>query len=534
MIKIFSVYSKVFQLVPSKKEYLTKFFYFFCGSLLDLLSISLIPLIITKIINPENENLYFISKYFHNDLKYLILTLVGIFVFKLIIYLVIYYNFISYSYDIKNKILKKIFFNIFSSNENKKKDKYLNLVRTTESFVNNVLISSFYIAFEIIVILSITIYLLFWNLQTTIYLFGILSIFVFLYLLVLKKKMKLLGRTAIDENENILKFMNYATVGFREIILYKKVKDFINNVSFTLINLKKILIKYDIINLLPRLSFELILISLFAILFFSNQNMASSLILNSSVYLYAFVKISPSLIKIVNLTNAINYGEYATKIVKSEIKNRNINFKSSTENKDKQIFSILKTKNLSFKLNNKLTIKYPNLIISRFDKVLIYGKSGKGKSTLIDLLCGFKKPNSGKVFFKNKNKKLIKPQEIINYCPQDALILQENLNKNIDFEFDNKKISKAKKNLINFEFNKNLYTSKNIINSSAGEKKRVGVLRVVNTSNEIYIFDEPTSNLDAKNTEKFFRFIKKVKNQTIIVISHNLKYKNYFNKIIKI
>ena len=106
--------------------------------------------------------------------------------------------------------------------------------------------------------------------------------------------------------------------------------------------------------------------------------MASSLILNSSVYLYAFVKISPSLIKIVNLTNAINYGEYATKIVKSEIKNRNINFKSSTENKDKQIFSILKTKNLSFKLNNKLTIKYPNLIISRFDKVLIYGKSGKG------------------------------------------------------------------------------------------------------------------------------------------------------------
>ena len=306
---------------------MTKFFYFFCGSLLDLLSISLIPLIITKIINPENENLYFISKYFHNDLKYLILTLVGIFVFKLIIYLVIYYNFISYSYDIKNKILKKIFFNIFSSNENKKKDKYLNLVRTTESFVNNVLISSFYIAFEIIVILSITIYLLFWNLQTTIYLFGILSIFVFLYLLVLKKKMKLLGRTAIDENENILKFMNYATVGFREIILYKKVKDFINNVSFTLINLKKILIKYDIINLLPRLSFELILISLFAILFFSNQNMASSLILNSSVYLYAFVKISPSLIKIVNLTNDINYGEYATKIVKSEIKNRNINFK---------------------------------------------------------------------------------------------------------------------------------------------------------------------------------------------------------------
>ena len=75
------------------------------------------------------------------------------------------------------------------------------------------------------------------------------------------------------------------------------------------------------------------------------------------------------------------------------------------------------------------------MIINRFDKVLIYGKSGKGKSTLIDLLCGFKKPNSGKVFFQNRNNKLIKPQEIINYCPQDALILQENLSKNIGLKY---------------------------------------------------------------------------------------------------
>ena len=91
----------------------------------------------------------------------------------------------------KNKILKKYFL-IFFLLTKTKKDKYLNLVRTTESFVNNVLISSFYIAFEIIVILSITIYLLFWNLQTTIYLLEYFLFFVFLYLLVLKKKMKLL------------------------------------------------------------------------------------------------------------------------------------------------------------------------------------------------------------------------------------------------------------------------------------------------------------------------------------------------------
>lgn len=345
--------------------------------------------------------------------------------------------------------------------------------------------------------------------------------------------MKILGKFAISENENILKFMNYATEGFREIILYKKLNDFISNVSSTLSNLKSILIKFDIITLLPRISFELIVISLFAILFFTNTDMASSLILNSSVYLYAFVKISPSLIKIVNLTNAINYGEYATKIIREELRKKIIkNFSFKLNNRDE--FKKLNIKNLSYRLNNNILIKYPNIDIYRNDKVLIYGKSGKGKSTLLDLICGFKTANSGKVNFYNQKNKIIKPESIINYCPQDILILNDNLIKNVSFEFGRSKKIKRDKDEMNFNFNKNLSRSKSVINASAGEKKRIGVLRALYQKNEIYIFDEPTSNLDTINTEKFFNHIKKFKNKTFIVITHNLKYKGIFNKIIKI
>ena len=161
-MRILSVYNSIFQLVPSKIDYIKKFFYFIFGSSLDLLSISLIPLIVSKVINTESRSISFINKYFDYDLKYLIIFLLGVFTLKLLVYLIIYYNFISYSYDIKNSLLKKIFLNIFTGKEAKKKDKYLNLVRTTESFINNVLIS-FYIAFEIIVIMAITVYLLFWN-----------------------------------------------------------------------------------------------------------------------------------------------------------------------------------------------------------------------------------------------------------------------------------------------------------------------------------------------------------------------------------
>ena len=112
-MRILSVYNSIFQLVPSKIDYIKKFFYFIFGSSLDLLSISLIPLIVSKVINTESTSNSFINKYFDYDLKYLVIFLLGVFTLKLIVYLIIYYNFIGYSYDIKNSLLKKIFLNIF-------------------------------------------------------------------------------------------------------------------------------------------------------------------------------------------------------------------------------------------------------------------------------------------------------------------------------------------------------------------------------------------------------------------------------------
>ena len=92
-MRILSVYNSIFQLVPSKIDYIKKFFYFIFGSSLDLLSISLIPLIVSKVINTESTSNSFINKYFDYDLKYLVIFLLGVFTLKLIVYLIIYYNF---------------------------------------------------------------------------------------------------------------------------------------------------------------------------------------------------------------------------------------------------------------------------------------------------------------------------------------------------------------------------------------------------------------------------------------------------------
>ena len=54
----FKIYREILKLVPSKIEYLQKFIYFLFGSFLDLFTISLIPLLINKILNNDNENVF--------------------------------------------------------------------------------------------------------------------------------------------------------------------------------------------------------------------------------------------------------------------------------------------------------------------------------------------------------------------------------------------------------------------------------------------------------------------------------------------
>ena len=531
----FRAYADILNIVPSKKKYCLKFIFFLIGSLLDLLTISLIPILINKLLLNENNSVNFYNIIYFDKLnpEYALSFFILIFIIKIFIYILIYYDFINYSYSFKNLIIIKVFNNILHSKKSQKnsKDRYLNLIRVVETFINSVLIPSFNIAFEIIIISIIFIFLCFWNLKITILIFTTLTIISLLYLKFLQKVLKRLGWLGIKLNEEIVEYLNYAIIGFREIILNRKVKLFESTVLEKLLKLKRILVNYDLINIVPRLSFELIIIIIFCALFLTKNFSIKTFIIDSSVYFYAFLKIAPSLIKIINLSNAINFGQYSSKIIRGELNKKNDN---DYNNLKTNVFYKCIIKNLSVKTNENFQIKYPNFKIEYADKILITGQSGKGKSTLLDLICGFKKPNSGSIKFFNKKNMLIKPSNLINYCPQDILVLKDNLTNNLLLKFNKYHGKKLHFKDSVIKFAKNIYKSKNIINLSEGEKKRIGLIRVLNSNSQILIFDEPTSNLDKKNTRIFFNQLKNLKNKTVIIVTHNENYKNLFNKIIKI
>ena len=209
-----------------------------------------------------------------------------------------------------------------------------------------------------------------------------------------------------------------------------------------------------------------------------------------------------------------------------KLSNISLNYYS---NNNSNSFKIFDSFNLSLKKNNIYGI---------------YGSSGSGKTSLINILIGFVKPQKGTIFYNNKVQAFnqISNNYNISFLPQNPTILDENIiiNSTLRFSNSSEEIKKIKLYLKKFNLNKFLnykYINSNSIqsikNMSGGEKQRIAIIRSIINEPDLLILDEPTSSLDEKNSEIIFNFLKDFKKSRIIIVtSHKEKEKKFFDKII--
>jgi len=186
-------------------------------------------------------------------------------------------------------------------------------------------------------------------------------------------------------------------------------------------------------------------------------------------------------------------------------------------------------------LNNfSFNIKYPS-------QILLYGKSGSGKTTFIKLLLGINKSNKGNIYLGNYNIKDIDHDTIfkyIAYLPQSLTTLfnntiyynlsyGNNLSKEQihDFIIQNN-IFDIFKTMNNINDNSLDYMNKEVgiygNNLSGGQRQVINIIRtILNIESKIIIFDEPTIGLDINYKHKIIDLIKNINNKTIIMISHD-------------
>ncbi|ATP59781.1 ATP-binding cassette domain-containing protein [Mesomycoplasma dispar] len=200
---------------------------------------------------------------------------------------------------------------------------------------------------------------------------------------------------------------------------------------------------------------------------------------------------------------------------------------------------MIKIENLTKKIDNKFIFDNLNLEIPLNKITFVIGKSGIGKSTLINLIAGFTKKDSGKISFFNKDgSELEKP--LVDVVFQDfnlieSLSIKNNIliaNHILNRESDDLEIQQAA-NSIGIETNKLDQVAKNL---SGGEKQRAAFLRSLSRKSDFILLDEPTGNLDHENSIALLDLLVKAsESKTILIVSHDLELANqYADQIINL
>ena len=207
---------------------------------------------------------------------------------------------------------------------------------------------------------------------------------------------------------------------------------------------------------------------------------------------------------------------------------------------------MLKTKELEFNYENQMFFKFQNIDLKSNENLLIIGDSGVGKTTLMHLLAGLLKSNSGSIKLFDKELNLMSPSQLDSFRKNNigivfqrphfvnSLTVKENLQlaQYIANKKDNNRIEDVLKNL-NI-FNK---SNKKTNQLSQGEKQRASIALAIVNSPKLILADEPTSSLDDNNCAKVIELLKKQATDfgaQLIVITHDSRLKKHFKNTIEL
>ena len=205
----------------------------------------------------------------------------------------------------------------------------------------------------------------------------------------------------------------------------------------------------------------------------------------------------------------------------------------------------IKFNNLSFTFNDRdYILKNISLNIKKNSKVMIVGKSGSGKSTLLKLIMKYYKVDNNKITINDIDINNYTKSTIDNnilYLSQNEILFNDTLYNNLIFDNSNSsnllEISKLcyVDEIMDNNLGFNMLIEENGFNLSGGEKQRIMLARTLLKKFNILIIDEGLNQVDINLERKILKNIfRKLKNKTIIVISHRLDNLDLFDELIEI
>lgn len=368
---------------------------------------------------------------------------------------------------------------------------------------------------------------------------------VFLLSFIMKKKIQLIREAAKTTNSRLIQHLKEAIAGFVESNIYQRRSFFTGRFKKYLFQQVRGVSEQQIIQSFPPRLIEVFavlgLFFLIAINFFTKGKTID--VLTIGAFMAAAYKIIPGIVKIWNCISQIKTYEFTIPALMENkmVHSRNIIHKEISIN-------TVSFSNVSFAYENKSVLKNFSFDIKAGDFIGLSGKSGIGKTTVINLLLGFLQPDSGFILI---NQMPQTPDELagywekISYMQQQSFLIHDSILRNIILDengHDPKRISEVAKITGLSQLTQdsadglNIPISEEGKNISGGQRQRIALARALYKNADLIILDEPFNELDKESENCVMSYLKSLtgSGKMILLITHDKETLLSCSKIISL
>jgi len=433
-----------------------------------------------------------------------------------------------------------------------------NIINETHIFCNQIMLPSLHFVTNVTIIFFILLLLLKINLVATVAILGIQLAIFFVYYLA-KDKIVLWGQEKSMAQKEMIRIINHSLGGLKETRIVGCGDYFENQMHQQSRTFAHAASSFSVFKFLPRVLIEplliIFLVGFIAVSLFSQNT--QNLLVSLGIFTTASFRLKPVVGSLLTEFSQIRNANFSLNQLYFDLKNLeeqektskypelvhslregNLVSSSSYGNQVMPFVNQIVLENVTYNYPNtsKTVLKDISLSLKKGQSIALIGKSGAGKTTLVDVILGLLIPESGdiKVDGISIYKDLRSWQNLIGYIPQSIFLIDDSIMKNIAFGvpdelIDVEKLNKAIQAAHLTELVEQLpdgvqtVIGERGVRLSGGQRQRIGIARALYHEREILVLDEATAALDSETESRVTEAIKSLSGtKTMIIIAHRL------------
>ncbi|MBD2260598.1 ABC transporter ATP-binding protein [Pseudanabaena sp. FACHB-2040] len=566
-----------FILGDSGRKLPSLFLFFIFSSVLETFGIGMLgpffavvsdPALIQRV--PILQQVYNVLNVSSNEtfIIFLCILIAVVFVIKSIAYLLSKFYILKFSHSHRAKIVQKLNraylnsdYNYFISKNSSGLTK--NIISETQAFCSSVLLSLLYGISN-----CITLALLCWLMYTanSLLLTAILASLLPVILLIygLKNKLKVWGQTLSEATQKVIQTLNQGLGGFKETRVIGAAPYFETQMTGYAQQYARTASLVGSFEMMPRVLIEaslvIFIVSFVAISQIVLSNSTEQLISSLSVFAVASIRLLPAASQIISAVGNLQSTRHVVDILYADLKESekqlSLHSSSIAERASKEAGSVASKISFNNKIQlSKVFYQYSqelnpaingiSLEINKGESVAFIGKSGAGKTTLVDVILGLLVPQKGGITVDGESiyNDLRAWQNLIGYIPQSIFLLDDTVERNIafgvpdhliDYQKLEAAVAAAQLEEVVTQLPNGIHTrvGERGVMLSGGQRQRIGIARALYHEREILVLDEATSALDNETEKQITAAIQNLSGKkSVIMIAHRLSTVEHCNRV---